>query len=89
LVAIGAAFVVRSLRTVVLYSSENAHLWLVTTIFLAVFLLYELGMLRAVTRASQNKGDLPPAAWHLNIALEACIPALALTFLSSGSIEAA
>jgi serine phosphatase RsbU (regulator of sigma subunit) len=89
LVAIGAAFVVRSLRTVVLYSSANAHLWLVSTIFLAVFLLYELGMLRAVTSASQNKGDLPPAVWHLNIALETCIPALALTFLSSGSIEAA
>jgi serine phosphatase RsbU (regulator of sigma subunit) len=88
LAAIAAAFVLRTLRTAVHYSSENLHAWLITSGLIVVLALYELGMLRAVGRALQSGADLPSAVWHLNIVIETCIPALALMFLSSGAIDA-
>lgn len=51
LATIGAAFAVLSLRTVILFSRENLDLWLITTLFFAVFVVYELFVLRAVNRS--------------------------------------
>jgi serine phosphatase RsbU (regulator of sigma subunit) len=89
LVAIVAAFAIRSLRTALLFSRENLTLWVLTSAFIAIFAIYELLMLRAVNRSIQGGRDLPNTVWIANIVIESCMPALALAFLSSGSIEAA
>ena len=87
--AIAAALVLRTLRTAVLFNRENVRLWLVTTSFVAVFLVFELLMLRAVNRALKDGRDLPHAAWITNIVIETCIPALGLAFLAGGVTDAA
>lgn len=87
--ALGTAFAIRSLRTAILFSHENLYLWMITSLFIVVFVVYELGMLRAVNRYIQSAHDLPSAAWVTNIVIETCMPALAVVFLSSGSIEVA
>jgi hypothetical protein len=89
LAAIVAAFAVRTLRTALLFSRANLNLWAVTSVFIGIFAIYELLMLRAVNRSIQDGLDLPNAVWMANIVIESCFPALALLFLSSGSIEAA
>jgi len=87
--AIAAAFLIRSLRTVILFDRNNLYLWLVTSSFIAVFVLYELWMLRIVNQSMQGDRDITPAIWIANIAVETCIPGLALVLISSGSIEVA
>jgi serine phosphatase RsbU (regulator of sigma subunit) len=89
IVAIIAAFAVRTLRTALLFNRENLNLWLITSLFIVVFVLYELWLLRSVNRSIEAGRDLPSVAWTANIIVEACIPALALVFLSSEGIEAA
>lgn len=89
IVAIVAAFAIRTLRTVALFSRDNVYLWAVTTLFLAVFAGYELLTLRAVNRAIEGGTDWPYAARTLNLIIETCVPALALVFLSSGSVDPA
>jgi len=84
-----AAFAIRSLRTAIVFGSADLYLWAVTSLFIAVFAAYELWMLRAVKRSLEGGKDLPQAIWIANIAIETCIPALALVLLSSGSVEAA
>jgi len=86
--AIGAGFAIRSLRTAMLWSRANLYLWAVTSLFIAFFAIYELWMLRAVNRSIKGGKDLPHAAWITTVVVETCLPALALVFLSSGSIEA-
>jgi serine phosphatase RsbU (regulator of sigma subunit) len=88
LAAIVAAFALRTIRTAFLFSRANLNLWAVTCVFIAIFAIYELLMLRAVNRAIQDGRDLPSAVWMANIVIESCFPALGLLFLSSG-IEAA
>ena len=87
--AIIAVFVIRILRTALVFSHEGVRSLAVTSLFLAVFLIYELLMLRAVNRSIQGGGDLPRAAWTANIVVETCVPAVALVIFSGGTIEAA
>jgi serine phosphatase RsbU (regulator of sigma subunit) len=87
--AIGAAFVLRTIRTIILHSREDFHLWLLTFLWIALFVGYESLMLRAVNRAIQIGGDLKNAAWISNIIVESCLPALGVAFLSSASIDPA
>lgn len=87
--AIGAVFLVRTIRTIVVENRENFQLWMLTSLLLALFVLYEFLMLRAVNRAIQLSSDLTYATWISNIILETCLPALALGLLSSTSIEPA
>src|SRR5271170_4208072 len=87
--AIGAAFIVRTIRTIILHSTEDLHLWLLTFLLIALFVGYESLMLRAVNRAIQIGGDLKDATWISNIIVESCLPALAVAFLSSASIDPA
>ncbi|HMK28285.1 MAG TPA: PP2C family protein-serine/threonine phosphatase [Terriglobales bacterium] len=89
LAAIAAAFAARSLRTAIFFTRENLQLWLITCLFIAIFAVYELLMLRAVSRSIQGGRELPRAAWIANIVIETCIPALALVLITSASIEAA
>ena len=87
--AIAAVFLIRILRTALIFSHESWRSLAITSLFLAVFAIYELLMLRSVNRSIQSNGDLPRAAWVTNILIEMCLPALALVFFSEGTIEAA
>src|ERR1700751_1116121 len=86
---IGLVFVVRSFRTVLYYNSGNVHLWTITSACLAMVVLYEWLMLRAVNRALQSGRTLPRAVWIVNIILETSLPALVIAFLSGNAIEPA
>jgi serine phosphatase RsbU (regulator of sigma subunit) len=87
--AIGAIFVMQSLRTAIYISRENLHLWLLTLLIIALFVVYEFLMLRAVSHAIQN--HQPLAGWMCTsgIVIETCIPAFAIVFLSGSSMDQA
>ena len=89
LAAILAAFAIRTIRTAILFSPPNLSLWVKTSIFIAIFAVYELLMLRAVNRAIKAGRSLPNAVWIVNIVIESCIPALAVVLISGGGIEPA
>jgi serine phosphatase RsbU (regulator of sigma subunit) len=84
---VGAAFLLRALRTVVVGGHENVSSSLMMCGLLAIFSAYEYLMLRAVNRAIQNVHEFGKWVWLSNIILETCLPALAVAFLSSGSID--
>ena len=56
---IGVVFVVRSVRTAFLYSRDNVHLWMIMSACLAMVVLYEWLMLRAVDRLFRLAGRCP------------------------------
>jgi serine phosphatase RsbU (regulator of sigma subunit) len=85
--AIGAAFFVRTIRTIMLHSREDLRLWLLTFLLIALFVAYESLMLRSVNRALQTGRNLAKVVWISNIIVESGLPALAVAFLSSASIE--
>jgi hypothetical protein len=87
--AIGAAFVTQTIRTIILHSPEDLHLWVLTFLLIALFIGYESLMLRAVNHAIQTGGDLKNATWISNIIVESCLPALGVAFLSSASTDPA
>jgi serine phosphatase RsbU (regulator of sigma subunit) len=87
--AIGAAFLVRTIRTIILHSREDLHLWLLTFLLVALFAGFELLMLRSVNHAIQIGIELTNAGWISNIVVESCLPAFAVAFLSSASIDLA
>ena len=87
--AIGAAFIARTIRTIVLHSRDDLHLWLPTFLLVALVVGYEYLMLRVINHAIQIGGDLKKATWIINIIVESCLPALAVAFLSSASIDPA
>ena len=78
-----AAFAVRTVRTAILFNRENLNLWVITCSFIAVFVICEALVLRAVNRAIEEGRDLPNTAWTAGIVIETCIPSLALAFLST------
>jgi serine phosphatase RsbU (regulator of sigma subunit) len=87
--AIVAAFLVRTLRTLLVGGHENLSSWLISWALLGPFLIYELAMLRAVNRTIRTDHDLANWVWLSNVFLETLLPAFAIAFLSSPSIEAA
>src|SRR6516164_6746340 len=89
LVAIGATFAIRSLRTALVFSREDFNSWLTASLIIAVFVVYELFMLRAVNRSIQSTAALSHGGWVASIVIETSLPALALVFLSSEAIELA
>src|SRR3984885_219374 len=86
---IGLVFVVRSFRTVLYYNSGNVQLWMITSACLALVVLYEWLMLRAVDRALQAGRTLPGAVWIANIILETSLPAFFIALFSGDEIERA
>jgi serine phosphatase RsbU (regulator of sigma subunit) len=74
---------------VILPNRENFHLWFLSFLFIALFLAYESLMLRAVNRAIQAGHDLSRGTWVSNVLVETLLPALAMAFLSSRSIDPA
>ncbi|MBV8116097.1 MAG: hypothetical protein JO300_15240, partial [Silvibacterium sp.] len=79
----------RTVRTAILFNRENLNLWLVTTAFIAIVLIFEFLVLRAVNRAINEAHDLPHGAWIANIVVETCLPAIALAFLAGEVPDAA
>jgi len=87
--AIGAAFLVRTIRTIILHSREDLHLWLLTFLLVALFVGFELLLLSSVNHAIQIGKELTNVVWISNIVVESCLPAFAVAFLSSASIDLA
>jgi len=86
---IGVAFVAHTLQTGILHSRENLHLWFVTLLWIAPFVGYELLMLLSVIHALQISRNLPNAVWISTIVVESCLPAIAVAFLPSVSLDPA
>ena len=86
---IAAAFLLRTIRTVVVAGSENVSSWLATFELLGLFAIYESMMLRAVNRAIRKGQDLGNSVWVSNIIVETFLPALGLILISSSSIDLA
>jgi serine phosphatase RsbU (regulator of sigma subunit) len=82
-----AVFLVRSFLTLILWDRENQHLWLLSSTLLALFLLYEFFMFRAVTRAVQSGSELSSAVRISNVIIETSVPAFALAFIYSTAID--
>jgi len=86
--AIIAAFLLRTIRGITLGGGrENFVSWLMMLGLLSLFVTYEFVMLRAVNRAIQRVRELGNWIWLSNILLETLLPALAVAFLSSASID--
>ena len=86
--AIIAAFLLRTIRGITLGGGrENFVSWLMMLGLLSLFVTYEFVMLRAVNRAIQRVRELGNWIWLSNIILETLLPALAVAFLSSASID--
>src|SRR5580692_8445889 len=84
---VAAAILLRVLRTFVVGGHENVSSSLMMSGLLAVFSAYEYFMLRVVNRAIQNRRECGSWLWLSNIILETCLPALAVAFFSSESID--
>jgi serine phosphatase RsbU (regulator of sigma subunit) len=86
--AILAAFLLRTIREIILGGShENLVSWLMMLGLLGIFVAYEFVMLRTVNRAIRRARQLANWIWLSNILLETLLPALAIAFLSSASID--
>jgi serine phosphatase RsbU (regulator of sigma subunit) len=85
--AIIAAFLLRTIRASFLGGRENFVSWLMMLGLLGLFVAYELMMLHAVNSAIQRVRQLANWIWLSNILLETLLPALAVAFLSSASID--
>ncbi|MGH9748248.1 MAG: PP2C family protein-serine/threonine phosphatase [Candidatus Acidiferrales bacterium] len=89
LAAIGFAFLVRSLRTLIFLDRENVAMWVLSSSFLVAFCIYEILMLRAVNRATREDRDLSRTTIISNVIVETSVPAFALAFLTGPAIETA
>jgi serine phosphatase RsbU (regulator of sigma subunit) len=82
-----AAFLIRSIRAIILGGGrENFVSWVMTLELLSFFFVYELLILRAVNRAIQKVQHIANWIWLSNIVLESLLPAFAVALLSSASI---
>lgn len=89
LAAFGVVFLLRAMRAAANGGSEN-----LTSLYMAAGLLvlltaYELAMLRMIDRAIRKRRDFSDSAWLANTILETSLPALAVAFISSTSIDPA
>jgi predicted Co/Zn/Cd cation transporter (cation efflux family) len=87
--AIVAAFLVRTVREIIVGGHNNLVSWLTMFGLLSLFVAYEFVMLRAVNRAIHRVRELVNWLCLSNIFLEALLPALAVAFLTSASIDPA
>lgn len=85
--AIGAAFLVRTLRTAIHFNREGFRVWVGTSLLIALFVAYEFLRLRAVNRTILGGPALPRATWILNIVVESSLLAFGLVLLSAGPVE--
>lgn len=89
LVAVLTTLLLQTIRMFILHAHEDrAHL-LAKIVFVTLFLLYELFMLRMVARALQRSTELSPALWVSDIIIETSLPALGMAALASTAIAPA
>jgi len=84
---ITAVFLLRTVRTAIAGSKDNVSSWLMFCGLLALLAGYEFLMLRLVNRAILKGKEFPNWVWASNTILETTLPALAVVFLSSASID--
>lgn len=87
LAAIGTAFLLRAMRAATVGGHENLMSLYMTAGLLALFAAYELAMLRKINRAILARRDISDSVWLANTILETTLPALAVAFISSASIN--
>ena len=85
--AITAAFLLRTIRTAIAGGKENLSSWLILCGLLALFAAYEFLILRMVNFAILKGKEFPNWVWTSNTILETTLPAFAVVFLSSASID--
>jgi len=83
-----ALWIAHSVRAMVLRGSGATEPWLPKSIMAAIFVAYELLMLRAVARTARAGKDLRAGVWMLNIAIETSIPAVAVAMTARLSVAA-
>jgi serine phosphatase RsbU (regulator of sigma subunit) len=86
---LAAFFIERSIRTAIVHNPEDVRLWGLTAGIILVFAIYELLMLRALSRLSGSERPIPAFAWYFSVFVETALPALAIVFLTSDVIPAA
>ena len=87
LVAIGIAFLFRTVRVLIHTGGENVSLWLVTLGLLVPFAAYELLLLAKVNSAYQQQHELPGWTWIVNVIVENALPALGIILIASPAID--
>jgi adenylate cyclase len=85
--AIGAVLLLRFMRAVAVGGRENLMSLNMTAGLLALFAAYESAMLLRVDRAIQTRRDSTNWIWFANTVLETTLPAVAVAFISSSSID--
>lgn len=87
LAAIGTAFLLRAMRAATVGGHENLISLYMTAGLLGLFAAYELAMLRKINRAILARQDISDSVWLVSTILETTLPALAVAFISSASID--
>src|SRR5215813_10793720 len=85
--ALGAAFVVRIVRTVIAGGHENLISSAMMGGLLGVFIFYELIHVWAIDDAIDTRRDLGKWVWISSIIVETSLPALLIAFVPAPSIE--
>lgn len=85
--AISAAFLFRTIRTAIGGGKENLSSWAMLCGILVLFVLHELLMLRLVNRAIHKGKEFPNWVWAANTILETTLPAFAVVFVPSASVD--
>ena len=85
--AISGAFLLRTMRAAIAGAQENLYSWLALCGLLILFCAYEFLALCVVDRAIENDRNLTNWFWFSNAILESALPAVAIAFLSSASMD--
>jgi serine phosphatase RsbU (regulator of sigma subunit) len=87
LAAIGVAFLLRAMRAATVGGRENLMSLYMMAGLLALLVAYEFAMLRRIDRAIQARREFAKWVWFANTILETALPAIAVAFISSPSID--
>jgi serine phosphatase RsbU (regulator of sigma subunit) len=85
--AIAVAFLLRAMRAATVGGHENLTSLYMTAGLLALLTVYEFVMLRSIDRAMRAGREFATWVWLVNTVLETTLPAIALAFISSASID--
>jgi serine phosphatase RsbU (regulator of sigma subunit) len=86
LAVVAVALLIRLLRTLAAWNTENASALLWIVLCSSVLLIVELAVLHAIRSAMASEILVTHPVWLLNIFLETCFPAFLIAFLSSPSV---
>ena len=89
LAAIGVAFLLRTMRAAAAGGRENLMSLYLSAGLLGLLAIYEFVMLGRINRAIRTHGDVRNWTWVANTILETTLPAIAVAFISSASVDPA